>query len=259
MDRRFKNITKRRELKFLMSFSSDSENELIADLVSANRILYNRGIVDGFGHVSARSSLNKDRFLIARSMAPALVKKEDILTVDLNGRVCDDARSSYLERFIHSEIYRVRPDVMAIVHSHSVAVLPFTVVQDVQLRPICHMCGFIRHNAPVFEIREEAGEASDLLIRDRQLGEALARILGPNALVLMRGHGSTVVGNSIKQAVFRAVYTELNAVLQANAMRMGAATFLTEKEADAAAATNDGQIDRPWQLWLLEAAKENGI
>src|ERR1700733_10286712 len=106
-----------------MSFSSDSENELVADLVSANHILYNRGIVDGLGHVSARSSLNGDRFLIARSMAPALVKNDDILTVDLNGRVCDDARSSYLERFIHSEIYRARPDVMAIVHSHSVAIL----------------------------------------------------------------------------------------------------------------------------------------
>jgi ribulose-5-phosphate 4-epimerase/fuculose-1-phosphate aldolase len=247
------------EGRLVMSFSSDSENELVADLVSANHILYNRGIVDGFGHVSARSSLNGDRFLIARSMAPALVKNDDILTVDLNGRVCDDARSSYLERFIHSEIYRARPDVMAIVHSHSVAIVPFTVVRDVKLQPICHMCGFIRDHAPIFEIREAAGDASDILIRDRRLGEALARVLGSHALVLMRGHGSTVVGNSIKQAVFRAVYTELNAVLQSNAMRMGAVTFLTEEEADAAAATSDGQVDRPWQLWLREAEKESRI
>jgi ribulose-5-phosphate 4-epimerase/fuculose-1-phosphate aldolase len=234
----------------------EKENQLIAELVAANHILYHRGIVDGFGHVSARSTLNPERFLIARSMAPSLVTKDDILTLDLDGNVCGDTRSSYLERFIHSEIYRARPDVQSVVHSHSPAIVPYTIVPEAGLRPVCHMCGFIGTHVPRFEIREVSGESSDLLIRNRELGAALARTLGEHTLVLMRGHGSTVVGNRVKQAVFRAVYTELNAVLQEKATRMGAPVFLTEQEAEATTATNDGQIDRPWQLWLREVAAE---
>ena len=230
-----------------------SESALIADLVAANRILYSRGIVDGFGHVSARSGRSEDRFFLARSMAPSLVTSRDILTLDMDGEVCGDTRGSYLERFIHSEIYRVRPDVQAIVHSHSPGVLPFTMVREARLRPVCHMCGFIGAGAPVFEIRSVAGDASDMLIRNRSLGAALARELGGHAVILMRGHGSTVVGASLKQAVFRAVYTELNATLQMAALRLGDVTYLTAQEADAAAKTNDGQLDRPWQLWLRDA------
>lgn len=228
--------------------------DAVADLVDANHILFDQGVVDGFGHVSLRHPHRADRFLLSRSMAPALVEAGDILCFDLDAEpVTPDAPPAYLERFIHGEVYRARPDVMAVVHSHSPAVVPFGVVGGVPLRPVCHMCGFLGRGAPVFEIREAAGEASDLLIRDRRLGAALARALGSEAAVLMRGHGSTVVGASLRQAVFRAVYTEVGARLQSEALRLGAVTYLTEGEAAAAAAANDTQLGRAWDLWRRRA------
>ncbi|HTC12034.1 MAG TPA: class II aldolase/adducin family protein [Acetobacteraceae bacterium] len=224
------------------------------ELAIANRILFSQGVVDGFGHVSVRHPTGPDRFLLARSMAPALVTADDILTFDLNGEAADAAgRAVYLERFIHSEIYRRRPDVISVVHNHSPAVVPFGVVRGATLRPICHMSGFLGDGAPVFEIRDTAGEASDMLICSRQLGAALAASLGQSAVVLMRGHGCTVIGGTLRQAVFRAVYTEVNAKLQCEAVRLGPVTYLSAAEAHASSTTNDGQIDRAWQLWRMRA------
>src|SRR5271170_5505840 len=175
------------------------------EIALANRILFNQGVVDGFGHVSLRHPERPDCFLLARSVAPALVTADDIICFGPDGEPLDaSGRAVYLERFIHSEIFRARPEVMSVVHSHSPSVVPFGVVRDVTLRPICHMSGFLAPAAPVFEIRATAGPGSDMLIRDRRLGEALARSLGAHAAVLMRGHGSTVVGTSLRQAVFRA-------------------------------------------------------
>jgi HCOMODA/2-hydroxy-3-carboxy-muconic semialdehyde decarboxylase len=175
---------------------------------------------------------------------------------DLDGVAVEaNGPAVYLERFIHGEIYRARPDVMAVVHSHSPAVVPFSVVIGTKLRPVCHMCGFLGAAAPVFEIRDVAGPTSDLLIRDARLGAALAQSLGQGAAVLMRGHGSTVVGTSLRQSVFRAVYTEVGARLQAEAMKLGPVTYLTEDEAAAAARANDTQIDRAWLLWLKAARR----
>jgi ribulose-5-phosphate 4-epimerase/fuculose-1-phosphate aldolase len=237
-----------------MSREQSALTSVLEDLVAANRILFRQGVVDGFGHVSARHPDRPDRFLLARSMAPAQVTLADILEFEFDGSPVDPAGPKpYLERFIHGEIYRARADVMAVVHSHSPSVVPFGVVPSVPLRPICHMSGFIGAAAPVFEIREAAGAASDMLIRTPGLGAALADKLGPAAVVLMRGHGSTVVGATVRQAVFRAVYTEVNAKLQAEALRLGPPVFLTEGEAAAASATNDGQIDRAWNLWRAEA------
>lgn len=231
-----------------------AEQAAIAELVAANHILYARGVVDGFGHVSQRHPDRPDRFLLSRSMAPSLVAAGDILSFGLDGSECGgDGRPAYLERFIHGEIYAARPDVMSVVHSHSPAVVPFSVVRGTGLRPIFHMCGFLGCATPVFEIRSCVGDASDLLIRDRALGAALARCLGDHPAVLMRGHGSTVVGSTLRQAVFRAVYTEVNAKLQAVALGLGEVTYLTDAEAAAAAAANDSQIDRCWALWLHEA------
>jgi ribulose-5-phosphate 4-epimerase/fuculose-1-phosphate aldolase len=240
------------------STMSGSESEAavsaIPELVDANHILFDQGVVDGFGHVSMRHPVRPDRFLLARSMAPALVTAEDILVFDRDGAaVAAGGPAVYLERFIHSEIYRSRPDVIAVVHSHSPAVVPFSLVSGTPLRPVCHMCGFLGAATPVFEIRDVAGQGSDLLIRDARLGAALAQSLGQGAAVLMRGHGSTVVGTGLRQAVFRAVYTEVGARLQSEAMRLGPVTYLTEDEAAATAATNDAQIDRAWRLWLKAA------
>ena len=228
--------------------------ELLAELAIANRILFQQGVVDGFGHVSVRHPRHPDHFLLARSMAAGLVTVDDILTFGPDGEPRDAmGRAVYLERFIHSEIYRVRPDVAAVVHSHSPSVVPFSVVRGERLRAICHMSGFVGAAAPVFEIRDVAGDASDMLIRDPRLGAALAAVMGQDAVVLMRGHGSTVVGGGLRQAVFRAVYTEVNARLQSEALRLGEVTYLSEGEAAATSATNDAQINRAWQLWRMRA------
>jgi ribulose-5-phosphate 4-epimerase/fuculose-1-phosphate aldolase len=227
---------------------------LIEDLVAANRILYHAGVVDGFGHVSARHDRAPDRFLLARSMAPGLVAAADILVFDRDGNPVEPGPAPYLERFIHSEIYKARPEVNAVVHSHSPAVIPFGVTA-VPLRPVYHMSGFLAGDVPVFEIRETGGEATDMLIRTPALGAALARRLGSAAVALMRGHGDVVVAPSLKLAVYRAVYTEINARLAAEALRLGEGrvTFLNDAEGAAAAATNSGQVDRAWDLWKQEA------
>jgi ribulose-5-phosphate 4-epimerase/fuculose-1-phosphate aldolase len=224
------------------------------ELVDANHILFDQGVVDGFGHVSVRHPVRPNHFLLARSMAPGLVTEKDVLEFDPNGEAVEaGGPTAYLERYIHSEIFRTRPDVNAVVHSHSPSVVPFSVVTGAKLRAICHMCGFLGSDTPVFEIRDFAGPGSDLLIRDNRLGAALAKSLGDRPAVLMRGHGSTVVGSNVRQVVFRAVYTEVGARLQSEAMRLGAVTYLTEEEAAATTATNNGVIDRAYLLWLKAA------
>jgi HCOMODA/2-hydroxy-3-carboxy-muconic semialdehyde decarboxylase len=231
--------------------------ELIDELVTGNRILFTEGVVDGFGHISVRHDRNPERFLIARSMAPGLVTAADIVECDMDGAVHDaQGRRSYVERFIHSAIYAARPDVVAVVHSHSAAVIPFGVT-SARLRPICHMSGFLGSSTPVFEIRHAAGESTDLLIRSHELGVALAQTLGSNAVALMRGHGSVTVGNSIKQVVFRAIYTESNARLQTQALQLGGGqvSYLTDDEAVNTSAMNDEHLDRPWQMWKLRAGQ----
>ena len=221
---------------------------LVDRLVLANRILYHQGVLDGFGHVSVRHDRAPERFLLARNMAPGLVRREDILTFDLDGTAADAAgRRVYLERFIHAELYRARPDVQAIVHSHSPSLIPFGVTKH-PLKPIFHMSGFLGEGAALFEIRDVADD-TDMLVSSGPLGVALAASLGQRSLVLMRGHGSTAVGSSLEQAVYRAVYAEMNARLQLQAVALGEVTYLNAREAAKAAATNDTQLQRVWELW----------
>ena len=221
---------------------------LLEKLAVANRILYDQSVVDGFGHVSVRHDKSPEHFLLSCNRAPGLVRPADILTYDLNGdlAVASDQRS-YLERFIHSEIYKARPDVVSVVHSHSQSVIPFGVTGQ-RLRPIFHMSGFLGSGSALFEIRD-AGGNTDLLIRDTGLGKALAQSLGQHNCVLMRGHGSTTVAPSLELAVYRAIYAEVNAKLQIQAAALGPINFLTEEEAALAAATTEGQVVRAWDLW----------
>ena len=238
--------------------ASDAVQSTIRELVDANHILFDQGVVDGFGHVSVRHPDRSDRFLLARSMAPALVTERDVLEFDMEGAAVEEGGpAAYLERFIHSEIYRRRGDVHAVVHSHSPSVVPFGVVKAARLQPMFHMCGFLGGSTPVFEIRDFAGDGSDLLISNKQLGAALAQSLGRGPAVLMRGHGSTVVGSNLRQAVFRAVYTEVGARLQTEAMRLGPVTYLTEEETIATTNTIGTQIDRSWFLWLKAAERQS--
>ena len=226
-----------------------SRKGLINDLVSANHILFKEGVVDGFGHVSVRNERDPERFLLSKSIAPAMVTARDVMEFGMDGEPLNPrGRKPYLERTIHSEIYRARPDVQAIVHSHSPALIPFGIT-GTSLRPVFHMSGFLGSATPIFEIREAGGPATDMLIRDRKLGAALARTLGAAPFALMRGHGSVAVGATLKQVVYRAIYAEVNARLQSEALRLGTITYLNDAEAANAARTNDGVIDRPWGLW----------
>jgi ribulose-5-phosphate 4-epimerase/fuculose-1-phosphate aldolase len=228
---------------------------LIDDIVAANRILAGLAVLDGFGHVSARHPDRPDRFLLSRSLAPELVTRADIQTYDLQSNVQDgDTRQPYLERFIHGEIYAQRPDVLAVVHSHAPAVVPFSTTK-VPLRPIFHMSSFLRTDVPVFDMRERFGN-TDMLVRNNAQGAALAEILGRSSVVLMRGHGYCAIAKSIPVVVFRAFYTQLNAELQQRAMALGGldVTFLNEEEAALSEKSNESVMARPWGLWKAKFA-----
>lgn len=228
---------------------------LIDEIVDANHILFDQGVVDAFGHVSARHDADPSQFLLARNLAPGLVTAADILAyyVETGEAVQPDPPRLYLERYIHSEIYRLRPDVMAVVHNHSPTVIPFSVQRRVSFKPVCHMCGFLGSGAPVFEIRDHGGSGTDLLVRDRTLGAALAHSLGDANAVLMRGHGATVVGHSVPVAVYRSVYAEVNAKLLQQSLALGEPVIMTPEEAEAALASTEGQVHRPWDLWRAQA------
>ena len=232
---------------------------LVADLVTANHILSDQGVVDGFGHVSVRHDTRPDRFLLARNMAPGHVAAGDILEFTLDGEAVDaGGRRVYLERFIHGEIYRARPDVMAVAHSHSHSIVPLSIVKSVGLRAVFHMAGFIGQSVPNFEIRDHGGNGTDLLISSPALGRALAGCFAHSDIAVMRGHGSTVAGTCLQQVVYRAVYAELNARYQVQAMLLGEVTFLTEEEGAACVARVETQWQRPWDLWKAQAAGRRG-
>jgi HCOMODA/2-hydroxy-3-carboxy-muconic semialdehyde decarboxylase len=232
--------------------------KLVEDLVAANRILADQGVVDGFGHVSVRHDRDPHRYLLSRSLAPELVSAADILELDLDSVPVDArGRSLYLERFIHGEIYKARPDVKAVVHNHSPSVIPFGAT-GVRLRPLYHMSAFLWRGVPVFEIRNAAGGASDMLVRNPALGRALAQTLGDKTAVLMRGHGAVVVGDALPMAVRRSVYLEMNARLQAQAMNLGGdkVTYLDDAEAKLTEANDAATTPRVWELWKRKALRE---
>jgi ribulose-5-phosphate 4-epimerase/fuculose-1-phosphate aldolase len=234
-----------------------SPADVALKLAMANRVLAAEGIVDGFGHISVRHPNSPAHFLLSCNRAPGLVRPADILAYNVSdGELAEpsDLRS-YLERYIHSEIYKARPEVMSVVHSHSVSVIPFGVTGQ-RLRPVFHMSGFLGSGSALFEIRDTAGNC-DMLIRNLGLGKALAASLAQHNCVLMRGHGSTTVGPSIEVAVYRAIYAEINAKLQLQAQALGPVNFLTEEEARMASATTEGQVVRAWDVWCagLDATK----
>ncbi len=224
---------------------------LIDDLVAANRILADQGIVDGYGHVSVRSDRNPNRYFISRSLAPELVTADDLMEHDLDSAAIDPrGRSSYQERFIHGEIYKARPDVMAVVHMHAPAVIPFG-ASSVALRPMFHMSAFIYEGVPVFDIRDAAG-ITDMLISNATLGAALARSLGSRPAALMRGHGAVIVGPSLPITVGRSVYLKTNAEMQAQAIMLGGTVKYLDPEEAKKTGTPDG-YQRAWTLWRRKA------
>ena len=240
----------------------------IDDLVAANRILYHHGVVDGYGHASFRNPGDPQTFFMAAAVSPGRVRPHDIIELDLAGDlVANERRATYSERFIHAEIYRVRVDVHAIVHSHSPAVIPFGVT-DVPLRAIVHNAHFLLPEVPLFDTHQVA-EAKSPLVNTAAIGKALAATLGPNNVVLMRGHGNTVVGPDLRETVARAIYTEVNARLLLQTLLLGRPiSYLEAEEAEEMTrAMNVGAghgVDRIWRMWLDEIAasarhdEENG-
>jgi ribulose-5-phosphate 4-epimerase/fuculose-1-phosphate aldolase len=225
---------------------------LIEDVVVGSRILADFGVLDGFGHVSARHPTNPNHFLMSRSLAPALVTADDMMEFDLDGNAVDArGRSVFLERFIHAEIYRSRPDVMGVVHTHSPGVIPFSVSQ-VPLRAMFHNPSFLAVGVPVWDIRKDFGE-TNMLVSNSAIGKSLAATLADKPVVLMRGHGDVTVGPTVKMAVFRAYYTDVNARLQSQALALGGEpNYLTPGEGAKADQTNFAVMDRIWNLWRMK-------
>ena len=225
--------------------------DYLDDLVAAYRILAEHGVIDAYGHVSLRSPKNPQRYYLARSLAPEAVQAEDILEYDLDSKPLDArGQESVRERFIHGELYKARPEVVAVVHNHSPSVIPFSVT-GVAMKPIYHMASFIGEGVPNFEIRKfEKG--TDLLVKTPKLGAALAKTLGKSSAALMRGHGSVTVGENVARAVGRSIYLEQSARLQMQAMLLSRkVTYLDAAEVKASVPVQD--YKRAWPMWREKA------
>ncbi len=234
------------------------EPALIADLAAASRILAAQGVVDAFGHVSMRHPDAPDRYLLACSIAPAQVTPGHIVEYDLDSNAVNaHGRSSFLERFIHGAIYRARPDVMSVVHSHSPSVIPFGLA-DAPMQATFHNAAFLAGGVPVFDIRRRFGP-TDMLVGNAEKGAALAEAMGSHDVAMMRAHGSVACGDSLQTAVFRAVYTEVNARIQHWSIALaggGPLAVLDRDEGRLADAVNRTAGQRAWDLWRAQVLAE---
>ncbi len=222
------------------------------ELVTANRILAANRVLDSFGHVSIRHPDHPDRFLMSRARAPEMVQPGDIMEFALTGEPLgpDPAPGKpYSERFIHGAILEARPEIHSVVHNHSPSVIPFSVT-DAPMRPIMHMCAPIGADIPNWDIREHFGDCTNLLVTSMEMGRDLAKKLGDRTVALMRGHGSVVVGRSLREAVFTSVYMEINADMLLKARQLGDVTYLSDGEIGAITAGRSGfTFERGWENW----------
>jgi ribulose-5-phosphate 4-epimerase/fuculose-1-phosphate aldolase len=234
---------------------------VIDDLVDANRILAREGVVDGFGHVSARHPENPARYLLSRNVAPEQVTRADIMEFDLDSNPLDAKgrqkdRQPYRERFIHGEIYKARADVSSVINAHSPWVLSFA-ANGIPLRPIHNKAAFLAPGTPIFDMRLAFG-ATDMLLTTPAQGAALAQALGSSAVILLRGHGHVAVGPSLKVTVFRAYYAEFNARLQARSMALpGTTVYLEGEEATMSDRTMQQVDERAWALWKSRVRRQS--
>jgi ribulose-5-phosphate 4-epimerase/fuculose-1-phosphate aldolase len=223
---------------------------LIEDLVAAYRILAAEGIFDAYGHVSVRHDRDSTRYLMARSLAPALVTAADIVEFDLDSRPVEGNTSTpVVERYIHGEIYKARPDVMAIVHCHPLSVVPFS-VSSVPLRPVIVSAAFMGERLPVFK-SGDVEKPANVVIQNEARGKALAQALGGAPAVLMRGHGVTLVATSVRAAVLRTYSLDKNAKVLAQAIALGGTVTYMEPEAPGTVIGDGG--DRGWDFWKRRA------
>lgn len=231
------------------------------EVALGNRILANEGVLDAFGHVSIRNPENPNRYFLSRSRSPELVEPGDVLEYDLDSNPLKPTDLKlYAERVIHGEIYKARPDVMAITHHHAPAVMPFCIA-GAELLPVMHLGAVVGHKVPMWDQYDEFGDTNLLLVKPEE-GASLARTLGQAPLVLMKGHGATVVGANVQELVFRAIYSCRNAEFQFLASMLGKVTTLRPGEVDKASAIHSmptSQV-RTWEYWSTRLEKSgNGI
>jgi ribulose-5-phosphate 4-epimerase/fuculose-1-phosphate aldolase len=238
----------------------DSFAELRHELAVANRVLANEGIIDAFGHISARNPKNPDRYFISRHRASELVEPSDILEMTLDSKpvVPTNARL-YSEMVIHGEIYKVRPDVNSVCHHHAPSVLPFCAT-GVELVPLFHLGGTLGDKVPFWDSRDEFGD-TNLLVRTPEEGASHARALGPHYMLLLRRHGASLAGKSLRECVFRSIYTTRNAELQLRAMAIGTPAPLSPGEAEKCGGHNLGSrgVERAWEYWVTRLQKAEAM
>ncbi|KAH8815509.1 class II aldolase and Adducin N-terminal domain-containing protein [Xylogone sp. PMI_703] len=264
-----------------MSLDKDpSLSELYRTLISSCHILHYHRILDAYGHISVRHPRDPKIFIMCKNTAPATVSsRNDLIEYWVENAEPVDPNSAvgYAERCIHSEILKRYPEVNSVIHSHSDAVVPYT-ISGVPLKPCYHMGGFLRSSGtPIYDNAKHIRpgvDNPDMLVRNTHLGAALAATFsgdpstGPDhSVVLMRGHGMTIVGPTIQDCVLRAIYTQNNASIQTTALLTRAAWraespqeqgsdqaihYLSQEEADAAMEMTKWSAMRPWTLWLRE-------
>ena len=228
--------------------------DTLQEIVVANRILATEDVVDAFGHVSIRHPVNPDHYLLARSRSPELVTMDDIMEFTLQGDVIGgDDRKPYAERHIHGGIYERRPDVQSVVHNHSQAIIPFSITKT-PLQPLMHVAGVMGEKVPVWDIEDKFG-ATSLLVTNMDQARDLAEQMGSAPVVLMRGHGCAIASNGIKEAVLTAIYTQVNAKLQLQAMPLGTVKYLSQEEIELTPETLIGPLamERAWEYFARRA------
>src|SRR5512139_2389275 len=225
----------------------------------ANRMIANEGVLDAFGHVTMRHPTDPKRYLMSRSRAPELVQPEDVHEFTLDSQIVKAIPERlYGERVIHGEIYKARPDVMAVCHHHAPSILPFC-VSGAELKPIYHLGATMGEKVPVWDSRTDFGDTSLLVIKPEE-GASLARALGPNWIVLMRRHGATVVGTSLEELTFRTIYITRNAATQIQAQSLGYISPLNAAETRMASEYNlkPGPVARAFEYWSVRLDKSEG-
>ena len=234
-----------------LSSAGPVDARLIEDLVAASRILAHHGVLDAWGHVSMRHPSNPQRYLMSRARAPAMVSIEDIMEFDLDSNPVDQRdRRCFLERFIHGNAFKARPDVNAVVHSHSPTIVPFSVTEQ-PLRAISSVASFLACGCPVFDFHK-VSRTKGLLITNNEQGAELAKVLGDKPVALMRGHGNLVVAPDIARVVHRALYTEVNAKQLATALSFGKPVKYVQPDE----AQDPARLGDSWEVWKTQAMKE---
>jgi len=237
----------------------DSLADLRRDLATAYRIVANEGILDAFGHISVRHPGNSNRYFLSRSRAPGLVQADDILEYDLDSNpIVPPKERPYSERVIHGEIFKARPDVNVVCHHHAPSIMPFA-ISGAPLVPVSHLGASMGASAPVWDSRDEFGDTNLLVVKPEE-GASLARALGDASIVVMRRHGATVVGGSLRELVFRTIYSAKNAEHQMAAHMLGNVSPLTAGETQMAFEIHraPGPLARAYEYWVRRLAEKEG-